>query len=97
MEFVDYGNRERTSIWNVKKLTDDFLVLAPQAIKCCLESTVECNYDEQALALGKATLDKINHVGLVLELFATYMKSFNFLCDLTRLYMKLSALVWLLA
>ena len=62
VEFVDYGNRERTSIWNVKKLTDEFLVMTPQAVKCALQCAVECEYDNNALALGKVALEKINHV-----------------------------------
>ena len=62
VEFVDYGNRERTSIWNVKKLTDDFLKIPPQAVKCALSCSLECDYEEDVLKLGRAALQKINQV-----------------------------------
>ena len=64
VEFVDYGNREQTSIWNVKKLTNEFLVLPAQAVKCALSCAIVCDYDEAALKRGKQAFDQINSVSM---------------------------------
>ncbi|WAR08965.1 RNF17-like protein [Mya arenaria] len=41
VHYVDYGNTERVSFFNIRKILDSFLILPAQAIPCCLKDVAQ--------------------------------------------------------